>query len=845
MIPEERKYFLLTDVKSDPEYGEFKERIEFVEFLFKTLEIDETNLSNFSNSFEHIMNFIYDHSKEMSFIFYAVELLKFRPNFVFLYNKIQYELFHHSQQIYEEYLQILATRTTHFSTFENFDLAKEKKDLLFQLFTNHNNRLIENFTPSPNSLEYYISIKDFDSFISYISSNPAYNLDSHFPNEFLYTYKLTDDDISLSDLAAAYGSIKCLKYLLMNYKKLDHINKFAVAGGDLQIIKILQQYNVSFDNCFYPSIRYHRYEISDWLLLNYDCEALPFRKYLHNELAFLFAFFNFQDDFDEKDFDMFLIKACLSDSCFCLIYSIEEYLIGYIDDFSLHLLIAIKCGALDIVKYFIEKMHIDVNLIVDSRTLLSTACENNKFYIVKYLCEKGANTEIPNDEGMVPLLYAIKSGFYAIFECLCEHNANINAVTPNGLSALHLAAQNENYDISVYLVKEKHCDPNILSIPQNVTPVDLAAIAKDKDIVEFLCQNGGHLTSFIYAVNSNIEVIDYCLEHHHFDINEKDKDGNTPFLQSVTKGKLKIIKHLISKGADVNAVNSKSQNALHIAASKSNLKVLQFLYETYKFDINSKDSLNRTPLYYAALNSHYKNVKYLCEHGADLYFQTTDERGNPLNLIFITIKEESYDILKYFIKAIKLDLNLQIIDGMTALHYAVRVEYPIPEIVEYLCINGCDKFLDYKTTNNGFTPLHFCATDDKLDITKLLIKRGANIYIENSIGENPLFYAISTDQIETIKFYIEEKHMDINMKNSQGITPLFLATLNINIDIIKYLCEKGADLSIKDPGGHDCLYYAPIFDIVKYFIEDQHFQVNKSEYLENPIVAEYFEKYSK
>lgn len=90
---------------------------------------------------------------------------------------------------------------------------------------------------------------------------------------------------SLLEISAYFGSIRCLKYLLLNDAKLRdgealtsvafgrfHLSderwnsmNFAVAGGNAEIIHLLEYKNASFNNCLVVALRFHQYSIFEWL----------------------------------------------------------------------------------------------------------------------------------------------------------------------------------------------------------------------------------------------------------------------------------------------------------------------------------------------------------------------------------------------------------------------------------------------------------------------------------------------------------------------------------------------------------------------------------------------------
>ncbi|OHT13230.1 hypothetical protein TRFO_16669 [Tritrichomonas foetus] len=73
--------------------------------------------------------------------------------------------------------------------------------------------------------------------------------------------------------AAFYGAIKCFKYLFLNGADLtmkDGLSRsvvhFAVAGGNLEIIHLLEQQNASFDDTLQYTAQFHRHEIFMWII---------------------------------------------------------------------------------------------------------------------------------------------------------------------------------------------------------------------------------------------------------------------------------------------------------------------------------------------------------------------------------------------------------------------------------------------------------------------------------------------------------------------------------------------------------------------------------------------------
>lgn len=107
-----------------------------------------------------------------------------------------------------------------------------------------------------------------------------------------------------------------------------------------------------------------------------------------------------------------------------------------------------------------------------------------------------------------------------------------------------------------------------------------------------------------------------------------------------------------------------------------------------------------------------------------------DNRG----ILTICIMEGRTDLALHLINKTDINLNQTDRNGYTPLHFAVQENnYSVVEalIRKKAAIDPIDKF--------GNTPLYKCVTEKvNLNITKELLKYGANIAIENCFGYSPI-----------------------------------------------------------------------------------------------------------
>ena len=109
--------------------------------------------------------------------------------------------------------------------------------------------------------------------------------------------------ISLIDICCFFGSLKCFKYLLLNKCEITTKTlQCSFAGGNEEIINFLKEKGHSFEKCLKISVKYHRYELTRWLIENYKCKpvSLPLCIKYYNIDAFLY-FLEHEHSIDETD----------------------------------------------------------------------------------------------------------------------------------------------------------------------------------------------------------------------------------------------------------------------------------------------------------------------------------------------------------------------------------------------------------------------------------------------------------------------------------------------------------------------------------------------------------------
>ena len=130
------------------------------------------------------------------------------------------------------------------------------------------------------------------------------------------------------------------------------------------------------------------------------------------------------------------------------------------------------------------------------------------------------------------------------------------------------------------------------------------------------------------AANSNnwFNELHFLVKDDKIDIDSRDVNGNTKLMFLVGDGSLEKIKFFIDYGADIYAKNDFDTDCLDFAIENhfglqdnimdKKVKVLEFLLDNY-FDVNRKNSENKTPLVTAIENEgHEKIINTLIKKGA-------------------------------------------------------------------------------------------------------------------------------------------------------------------------------------------------------------------------------------
>ncbi|OHS95863.1 hypothetical protein TRFO_10266 [Tritrichomonas foetus] len=195
---------------------------------------------------------------------------------------------------------------------------------------------------NPDELAIAIRKDNFEDFQTIIS-NSNLDINMTIDNSQYERFNFINCRPTLLEFSAFFRSIIIFKYLLMNGAKLTpKLPKFATAGGNYEIIHILESRNMSFDGCLDIAIAYFRED-----LINYFIET---KNYQFSISSLVSAIMNYNYEYFFK-----ILQETKN------INEITQYAFGTVMS-PLHA--AAENGYLDIVKILCSLPDIDLNVRV-------------------------------------------------------------------------------------------------------------------------------------------------------------------------------------------------------------------------------------------------------------------------------------------------------------------------------------------------------------------------------------------------------------------------------------------------------------------------------------------------
>jgi ankyrin repeat protein len=239
--------------------------------------------------------------------------------------------------------------------------------------------------------------------------------------------------------------------------------------------------------------------------------------------------------------------------------------------------------------------------------------------------------------GFTPLLYAARENCLKCVDVLLEKGADIDLPDPDGVSPLHLAVMNANWDVAKRLI-EAGADVNqwdifgeapLFTAVGNYTRRDGGRGSIDPPnqtegiaIVNLLLDRGANPNMQLFFRPANVR-------------GSTNLRGSTPLIRAASAGDLAMVKLLLEKGADATLYQADRQTPIHaVLAGRANekdaLELIKVLHEagtdvdSVALVVHIEEIRGGSALHYAVRKRYKDVIRLLASFGADMNLKDQD-----------------------------------------------------------------------------------------------------------------------------------------------------------------------------------------------------------------------------
>lgn len=470
---------------------------------------------------------------------------------------------------------------------------------------------------------------------------------------------------------------------------------------------------------------------------------------------------------------------------------------------------------------------VSVNVVNNKKdTPVLWASRGNHIETVRYLIKNGADLHLENDKGSTPLYWAVRYGFKSLVRVLIqEGRVNLNQERKLGFLYPIVLASALGYDEIVKTLIESGAEVNAV-ISNSLTSLHVA------------------------AAEGHYKVVQVLIDVAKIPVDINDANGNSPLLLASKSAKVKTMRVLIEREADIEWKNKFGLGIWDYTLNNQSEDFLKAVLKMYKrvMKKESKESTDEThsvvfprgksPLHIAALSGSVDKLQCLLKQGVDP--KTRDLNGNTF--FHLAARDDKVDVLQEFLSEVSVnDVNdegdtalhiackygqLASVDillskfkldsknkqGMTPLHEAVFSDAAkaelVRKLVEYIIKASTWSLVD-AVENAGNTALHLASKKGRPEIIAEL--SCLNPKIMNHEGDSPFHLAAKSGIASNFEamlstFNKPEIGIDINQRNRFGDSCLHICSRLGDFSAVATLIDCGADLSMKNEDGNTVIH---------------------------------------
>ena len=481
------------------------------------------------------------------------------------------------------------------------------------------------------------------------------------------------------------------------------------------------------------------------------------------------------------------------------------------------LAIALKKGFMPIAELLINHGAI----INDPRlAFLHRAISSGNLDIATFLLKHNADPNLPDKDGHLPLLLAVKMGDIRIIELLLKSQADINAHRPGGPTALMIACSNKQVALAEFLLAHKANIDIEWGVIKNFL---FQAIEKNSlELVSLCIRYGGNINDFdIHGFTAlhaackigSTDIVQFLLQQGAA-IDAHLDDCSTPLMEALLNNKPQVAELLIKAGARIDLpLRGSSILQLCVQAHRNDAVRILLQQQAIRNQIEPQD----TKWLETAIE---KNDTILAGLLIPCYAITQEQGQKFLIMAMLHNNPEMVRLLfKNGVKGNARQLrqnctNVGVDIFRELLLSGLSLEELVPEVVKsdvinYICNviqptrtfiaaaqkndqSTCLNMLEHDTLEinlpdgRGNTALHYCVQQNSTQMVRELLMHGADPSIKNNEGCTPISYALP----EILKIFITAatpiKEVNIRTVVQESKKLATLATASVNSYQVAY-----------------------------------------------------------
>ncbi|KAK8898237.1 hypothetical protein M9Y10_000515 [Tritrichomonas musculus] len=646
-----------------------------------------------------------------------------------------------------------------------------------------------------------LRIDDVDTVQSILSKSGS-NVTKSFVPFNLFEGFVENGRTSYINYAAAYGSVKCFKYLLLNYDKIDKSTfKYAVYGGNIEIIKIVDQQAS-------PESTPDNNKLGRGLINNLNFGGFG-------------AGFNYPFD-NSSSIDLEIIPSIIKHSNDLFDWILDQ---KYTDDnikqqslFSL-LKCSIKNGNAHSFIGIIDKGYV---LNEQQRNELIQIASQKGFYLLTQLLLKFCANKFNDKSFGLDFLCSTSFGNLSIFKLFIKMMNQIDLQ-----NCLSLAVSRRFMNIIHYFFDELAYNEFELTQTSISKALQQSINQKTNDLFNYILDKVKEKNKDIFHNFENLNaLLDDASNYHNIEAAETitnliyeddpDHDFTQHFINAAQKDNIELCKYFVDKKLSINyeklssnvselgSINEELFSLIGSVSPEAKNRIFRCIKEA--ITKNNKSLVeyllkNNAPcddaLFTAVVISDVDIVNIILKYtNKPSFINKKSMNGTALQ---IAVKKNNFEIVKTLLSIPGIDPSIYCLNNETPLCQAIcnlnleitnlLIDFYGDDIInqKWQIINAVEKIISYSPE---FSSIDQQSVEKKSNIIKRLLEI-QSIDINHHFTSNTLLtFACQFSDIGLVEYLLKNERIDVNLYEPKGgYTPLMIAVKNNNINIVKVLLE--------------------------------------------------------